>query len=184
MSTPPGRSRARLVEERGELRVRDADVSIDMKVCRPCRPPFADFVTKSVTGNRRNVCPVAAPLVHGRWLGPAGAQRDETGNESAGSDAGGHDATADMSSSRAVRVMRQLRVPAGLKPRRMPLRHQSVTVRCGICRMAATCSGVRTSVGGFIPCDSMRIPQHSQEPICRFVTSVKNGVPDWTSVMR
>jgi len=43
--------------------------------------------------------------------------------------------------------MRQLRVPAGLKPRRMPLRHQSVTVRCGICKMAATCSGVRTSVG-------------------------------------
>ena len=46
--------------------------------------------------------------------------------------------------------MRQLRVPAGLKPRRMPLRHQSVTVRCGICRIAATCSGVRTSVGGFM----------------------------------
>ena len=59
----------------------------------------------------------------------------------------GHDAAADMSSSRAVRVMRQLRVPAGLKPRRMPLRHQSVTVRWGICKMAATCSGVRTSVG-------------------------------------
>ena len=43
--------------------------------------------------------------------------------------------------------MRQLRVPAGLKARRWPLRHQSVTVRCGICRIAATCSGVRTSVG-------------------------------------
>jgi hypothetical protein len=27
------------------------------------------------------------------------------------------------------------------------LRHQSVTVRWGICKMAATCSGVRTSVG-------------------------------------
>jgi hypothetical protein len=79
-------------------------------------------------------------------VGEGQAERDDAGDWRQGLHRG-HDAAADMSSSRAVRVMRQLRVPAGLKPRRMPLRHQSVTVRWGICKMAATCSGVRTSVG-------------------------------------